>query len=136
MTPKELKRLSRSDLLEMMLEVTQENAKLRKEIEQLRSQLNQRTITIKNCGSLAEASLRLTDIFRSAQESCDIYVENIRQRQESLEQTCRQMELETQRKCAAMLEQAQACLQDAGRRSQEKASAYPWLSDLMDGEAQ
>lgn len=140
MTPKELKRLSRSDLLEMMLEVTQENARLRKEMERMRSQLNDRTITIENCGSLAEASLQLTDIFRTAQESCDLYVENIRQRHDSLEQKCRQMEQETERKCAAMLEQAkqqaQACLKEAERKSREKESSYAWLSDLMDGEAQ
>ena len=138
MTPKELKRLGRSDLLEMMLEVTQENAKIRKELEQLRGQLKDKTITIENCGSLAEASLQLTDIFRTAQESCDLYLTNIRQRYESLEEQCRQRELDTEKKCEQLLAQAQKRAQDilaeAERQARERVSSYSWLADLMDGE--
>lgn len=137
MTPKELKRLSRSDLLEMMLEVTQENAKLRKDNEILRGKLNDRTLTVEKCGSLAEASLQLSDVFKTAQAACDLYAENIQKRFGSLDEKCRKKEQESEAKCEAMLKQAklqaQRILEDAKRASQEKEASYAWLTELMDG---
>ena len=55
MTEKELKKLSRTDLLSMLLKKTRENEKLQAEIEALEEKLSARMITINNAGSLAEA---------------------------------------------------------------------------------
>lgn len=141
MTPKELKRLRRSDLLEMLLDLSKENDKLRKEILDLRQQLNDRNITIGNCGSLAEAALQLNGIFEAAQAACEQYTQNIQSRSENLQEYCQQMERQTQEKCEAMLvkarEEAQRCLEEARRVRSEENNSYAWLSELMDnGEAQ
>lgn len=76
MTNKELRRLSRRDLLEMLLDVSKENEKLREEVEQLQAKLNDRTIVIENCGSLAEAALQLNGVFQAAQAACEQYIQN------------------------------------------------------------
>ncbi|MBR2422374.1 MAG: hypothetical protein IKB09_08510 [Oscillospiraceae bacterium] len=136
MTSKELKRLSRSDLLEMLLELSRENDALRKENLNMRQQLNDRTIAIENCGSLAEAALQLNGIFEAAQAACEQYTQNIRSRSENLEQYCQQMEQQTLQRCDEMLDKAREevrnCLENAKQERSQKDDTYAWLTELMD----
>jgi len=60
MTEKELLKLKRSEMLEIMLAQSQEIDNLRKERDELKEQLADRRIRIEKAGSLAEASLQLT----------------------------------------------------------------------------
>ncbi len=78
MTKKELKRLSRTKLIELLLEVTKENDLLRKQLGEAQRQLAIRAIRIRHSGSIAEAALRLNGIFEAAQAAADQYLENIR----------------------------------------------------------
>ena len=77
MTERELKRLSRMDMLKMMLALTRENEQLRKDLVHTKRQLEDRTITIQNAGSIAEAALRLNGIFEAAQAAADQFLENL-----------------------------------------------------------
>ena len=92
MTPKELRRLRRSDLMEMLLQLSKENLQLRQELEDTKQQLAEKHIQIEEAGSLAEAALRLNGIFEAAQAVCDQYEENVRRR-------CRELEDKTRRAC-------------------------------------
>ena len=96
MTAKELKRLRRSDLLEMLLELTKENQALRKQLTEAEKKLEDRMIMIEQSGSLAEAALRLNRIFEDAQAACEQYEQNVLQR-------CARMEEETRRRCEAAM---------------------------------
>lgn len=78
MTDKQLRRLGRADLLEMLLELSKENEQLREENQQLKEKLESRKIDIENCGTIAEAALKLSGIFQAAEEACQMYIENIR----------------------------------------------------------
>ena len=78
MTEKELLKLKRSEMLEIMLAQSQEIDSLRKERDELKKKLADRRIRIEKAGSLAEASLRLTNIFEEAQKAADLYVENVK----------------------------------------------------------
>lgn len=98
MTAKELKRLRRSDLMEMLLELIKENDELRKQLQKAEHKLLDRQIAIEESGSLAEAALRLNRIFEDAQAACEQYEQNVRQR-------CEQMEANTRSRCAAMAAQ-------------------------------
>ena len=82
MTDKELKKLSRTDLVEMLLEVTRENEQLRWELTETREKLESKTIAIENAGSLAEAALQLNGVFEAAQSACAQYAQNLQQRGE------------------------------------------------------
>ena len=73
MTERELRRLSRADLLELLLAQRRENEQLRCMLDQTQSQLADRTIKIDNAGTLAEASLQLSGIFTAAQDACQYY---------------------------------------------------------------
>lgn len=77
MTDRELRRLSRADLLELLLVQAKENERLRAQLAQAREQLEDRRIEIERAGSIAEASLRLSGIFQAAQLAADQYLENV-----------------------------------------------------------
>ena len=141
MTPKELKRLSRSDLLEMLLALSKENDQLRRTNEKLQKQLDDRSIAIENCGSLAEASLTLNGVFQAAEDACRQYLLNMEQRSAETEEKCRELERAAQEKCDAMVSQAEEQARDIITRAKEQTAreedSYGWLKELMDnGETQ
>lgn len=77
MTEKELRRLSRAELLEMLLAQTEENERLRERLEQAEQALESRRIDIEQAGSLAEASLKLNQVFSAADQAARQYLENV-----------------------------------------------------------
>ena len=79
MTEKELKKLTRTELLEMLLELTRENDRLKADLDAANEELKDRKIRIEKAGSIAEASLALSGIFEKAQEACDLFLENIKE---------------------------------------------------------
>lgn len=102
MTEKELKKLRRADLLELLLEKTKENEQLLAETADLKRQLASRTIAIDKAGSIAEAALQLNGIFDAAQDAAAQYLENIRSMSEGQEQLCSRIKAETEEKCRQM----------------------------------
>jgi predicted transposase YdaD len=78
MTEKELLKLKRSEMLEIMLAQSREIDKLREELEEAKAKVEDRELRLKDCGNIAEASLRLTNIFTEAQKAVDLYVENVK----------------------------------------------------------
>ena len=66
MTDKELRRLSRRDLLELLVAREKENQQLRQELDDARAELNKRQIDIAKTGTMAEAALLLNGIFDAA----------------------------------------------------------------------
>lgn len=77
MTDKELKRLSRAELLEMLLEQTRRVEALEAELEQKNKELENKRLIMANAGSLAEAALSLNGVFEAAQRAADQYLYNI-----------------------------------------------------------
>jgi len=76
MKEKELKRLSRADLLEMLIDQSKELQEVREKLQQAEEELKKREIVIGNTGSIANASLMLNSVFEAAQAACREYVEN------------------------------------------------------------
>lgn len=80
MTEKELLKLKRSEMLEIMLAQSREIDTLRKELEETKAKLEDREIRMEKAGNIAEASLLLTKVFEEAQKAADLYVENMKRR--------------------------------------------------------
>lgn len=78
MTEKELLKLNKSEMLEIMLAQSREIDSLREQLAEARAKLEDRRITIEKAGSLAEASLQLTKIFEEAQKAADLYLDNVK----------------------------------------------------------
>ena len=86
LTDKELQKLSRIDLLELLLEKSKETEKLQEELEQVKAKLAEREIKIEKAGSIAEAALALNGVFEVAQAAADQYLENLRRISEETSQ--------------------------------------------------
>lgn len=136
MTERELRRLSRTDLLELLLAQRRENEQLRCILDQTQAQLADRTIKIDNAGSIAEASLQLGGIFSAAQDSCQYYIDNIRTLNERQSQACQQMELETKEKCARMVAEAeiksQQCWENCSVKIKQLVDSFEGLQQVLD----
>ena len=78
MTDKELHRLSRKELLEMLLAQIQANEKLKEELRRAERQLSDRRLLQENAGSMAEAAMRLNAVFEAADRAAQQYLENVR----------------------------------------------------------
>lgn len=78
MTEKELRRLSRRELLEMLITRTIENERLTEELQQARKELSDRELIQDRAGSMAEAALQLNGVFEAADRAAREYLENIR----------------------------------------------------------
>ena len=88
MSAKDLRKLSKTELLELLVEQGRENLALRAELEQARAELAERRLELEQSGSIAEAAHRLSGIFEAAQKAIDLYRENC------------------ERECAEMMEKA------------------------------
>lgn len=77
-TDRELRKLSRADLLELLVAESRENDQLRAKLEEMRRELESREIKLQNAGSMAEAALRLNNVFEAADKAAQQYLENIR----------------------------------------------------------
>ena len=136
MTERELRRLSRADLLELLLAQRRENEQLRCMLDQTQSQLADRTIKIDNAGTLAEASLQLSGIFTAAQDACQYYVDNIQQLSERQSLVCQQMEQETREKCDRMVAEAEArsqqCWEECAEKIRQLVGSFEGLQQVMD----
>ena len=78
MTDNELRKLKRSELLELLVEQSREIDRLREELETANRKLKSKRIQIRESGSIAEASLKLTNIFEAAQEAANLYLANVK----------------------------------------------------------
>ena len=77
-TETDLSKLKKKDLLEIMLAQSKEIDSLREKVADLEAQLANREFEFEKIGSIAEASLAVTNIFKDAEEAARIYLENIR----------------------------------------------------------
>ena len=77
-----LDKLKKKELLEIMLAQGEEIDALRARVAELEGQLASRELEFQKVGSIAEASLQVTDIFKEAEKAAAIYLENIRRRYE------------------------------------------------------
>ena len=77
MTEKDLKKLTRAELLEMLLIQSRENLRLQNEVERLEQALEDRQIKLSEAGSIAEAALQISGVFEAAQQAAEQYLSNL-----------------------------------------------------------
>lgn len=77
MTDKELHKLSRAELLEMLLQQTREVERLEKELAAAQQALTDRNIMLEQAGNIAEASLKINRVFEAAQRAAEQYIINV-----------------------------------------------------------
>ena len=101
MTEKDLKKLNRYQLLELLIVQTDRADKLQAKLDIAEKQLANQELQISSLGSIAEASLQLKGVFQAAQDAADMYIDAAKKRAEEIEDAAH-------KKAAEILVQAQA----------------------------
>lgn len=96
MADKELRKLKRSELVDIIYQMKKNEQKLQEENAELKRRLGDREIKMENVGSLAEAALALSDVFKAADEAVALYVEEINRRRAAVTEEPSAKEDETQ----------------------------------------
>ena len=101
MTEKDLKKLNRYQLLELLIVQTDRADKLQAKLDIVEKQLENQELQISSLGSIAEASLQLKGVFQAAQDAADMYIDAAKKRAQEIEDAAH-------KKAAEILAQAQA----------------------------
>lgn len=78
MTDKEFKRLSRSQLIEIIYQLQIKQEELTAENEKLSKELEDRRIRVEKAGDIASASLEIHNVMQAAQDAADHYLEEMK----------------------------------------------------------
>ena len=105
MNNKELKKLNRKELLELLLEQTEK-------VTTLENELNSKRIRIKNSRNLATA-IKISGILELAQTLADDYVRNVKA-------NCHEMEMQTKKKCLLKIKETENYCQKLKQESLNK----------------
>lgn len=89
MNAKELKSLSRSDLLEMLIMQTERVERMEKDLEEAKRRAESREIIVANAGTLAEAAMQINEVFKAADQAAAQYLSNIMRMYDEQEQKLR-----------------------------------------------
>ena len=106
MTDKTLKKLSRQELLELLLEQSDALAQAQEEINNMKAQLETKNIVIEKAGSMAEAALMLNGVFQAADNAATQYLDNIKTLSAIQTKITKKIESEAQARCEKVIEEA------------------------------
>lgn len=104
----------------MLLTQVEENKKLKAQLNDVQTRLDNRKIAVDKAGSIAEAALQLNGVFEAAQNAAAQYLENIRQLSSKEETICRRMEDDAKKKADTIRAEADAY----SRRVRSQADRY------------
>ena len=107
MISKELKRLSRRELIEIIYQLKKNEQEKQEEIAALEEALQEKRIHISVAGSIAEAATDITQIFSVAQRTADLYLAEIASMKEDTEKQCTKMLDDAKKQAEAILTEAQ-----------------------------
>ena len=108
MISKELKHLSRRELVDIIYQLKTNEQEMQKEIDSLKNELEDKRIRVSVAGSIADAAMSMTNVFSTAQMTADLYLREISYMKEN-----------TEKECAKKLEDAQKMFEDAQKKTDE-----------------
>ena len=128
MTDKEVKRLSRSQLIEIIYQLQTREEELTDKNRRLEEELRSKRIRMENAGNIAEAALELNDVFRSAQNAAAQYLSEIQIVRETAEKERQQIILAAQEEARQIIQKAKdeaPLIIDDTQRTKKNASVTP-----------
>lgn len=150
MPDRELRHMSRTELVEIIFALKQSEDQLKAENAALTAQLEDRQLHIQNAGSIAQAALELNKVFEAAQAAADEYLASVRaaaaadgpaDAQLTLAQAREQaeaMKQQTEADCKAMVAKAEqevrARWAEFDRRASEVLDNYQKIDFLPEGQ--
>lgn len=128
---KELRKMSRTELIEIIYALKTSEDDLNKKNETLTAQLKQHKIEIEEAGSIAEAAIKLNDVFGVAQSAADDYLNSIKDVNDKAKQILLKaneeadaLKKQTEEECRLMKEQTQEEISKRWEEFEHKVNEY------------
>ena len=142
MADKEMKLLSRAELIDIIYELQKQNDEKDTQLQKMQAALEERTIRLANAGSIAEAALSISGVFEAAQAAADQYLTSIRdaeaaklEKQKEAEWQQKRLQEEANRKAeeAVLLAkgQAQRIVEEAEAQAAAKWEAFEQRANTL-----
>ena len=125
MTDKELKHLSRMELIDIIYELQKQNEQNAAQIEKLQAALDEKELHIENAGSIAEAAVQISGVLEAAQAAADQYLLSIRAATADMDAMAQAAE-----------QQRDALLADAKKQSDEMLQSAQSRAQALENEAE
>ena len=126
MLGKELKHLSRKELVDIIYQLKKIEDEMKEEIESLKKELEDKHFKLSVAGSIADASVSVTNLFATAQMTADLYLQEIEQMKEETEKECARLLKDAKGKAEGSLED------DVVETTEEKKETTEEKSEVED----
>ena len=138
MTDQELRRLSRSDLIDIIYTLQQQKEQAEQQLAQAQAQLQDRQLRLANAGSIAEAALSLNGVFDAAQ-AADQYLQAVRTSAAETQAQKEQILVDAERQAKEIVDTAERQAAEHWKRFQLQAGqliqAHAELQEMFKGMA-
>ena len=131
MVSKELKKLSRRELVDIIYQMKKneqrmqdEITSLQGEIDSLREALQDKRIQLSNAGSIAEAAISVTNLISTAQTAADLYLQEIARMKQDAQAECEKLIGEARQTAAEIISQSET--QSANLNDQYRRECIKW----------
>ena len=119
MTDKELRHLSRAELIDIIYELQKQSDEKDAQMQEMQTALDERTLRISNAGSIAEAAVSINGVFEAAQAAADQYLASVKSAMADMERTL----AEAEEKRRTILSDAEQQAADMVRRAEEQVAS-------------
>ena len=116
MISKELKKLNRRELVDVIYQLKKNEEQMQEQIAALEAELQDRRIHLSVAGSIAEAATDITGIFSVAQSTADLYLREISSMKEDAAKECEKMIEEAKKKVETIIADGQRQYDDLAAR--------------------
>ena len=123
MPDRELRHMSRTELVEIIFALKQSEDQLKAENAALTAQLEDRQLHIQNAGSIAQAALELNNVFAAAQAAADDYLHSVQATVADTTATAANTLSQARSEAKRILEQAQADADSLKAQAQQECDA-------------
>jgi len=117
MTDKEIRHLSKTELLTIIRDQERELQQMKKQTAELELRLEDKKTHLEQCGSIAEASLQLHKVFEAAQAAADQYLAEVREKQSTADAEAEKILADAKQKAEAQIRSSM----DTGHRIEEES---------------
>lgn len=123
MTDKEFKRLSRSQLVDIIYQFQLKVEELTQENQNLSAALEDKRLRITRAGNIAEAALEVNNVMQSAQNAAQQYLDEIRTLYSEIDEECQSIRSKAVAEAEALVQQAKIEADEIRIQAQNEAKS-------------
>jgi len=131
MTDREIRSLSKVQILDLLRQQEAEIERLNVENQELRQRMDDRSLKIGQTGSLAEAAFMLSGIMQAAQDTANLYLDNIKATEEQQKEITSQVEREAKERAQMLYFEAERHYSDTVAKIKQVISDIESIFDLQ-----